>query len=662
MAPNLKFAGEAIGPYIPLIKIVTDLANEIILIYETAEYNKTICDTLVERVISSNNAVNTLQSRKQKNEDKFRNKDYYKAFNRYIYVLKDIKEFITDISNIKGFKKYAKAHYIREKYEILTKNYDDAMKDLQFTMAVASEEQRGIDEAALKEDLGEMAKYIEKMDDKLDDIYDEIKHMRNHINDKDDTLHGINKINSKELTQPARGNSDDKRGKDPKFVIKKIYQGQDVACKFTEEEIETSPQAQRLLEILKKLSVGCKRILKFYGISTIENRNVMVFDWAERGTLRELYEKRDIKWHYKVRIAREICRGLIFLQHFDIFHHDLRCKNILMTESLEPKIYNFELARSFDGKTTMLDPATGDILRWMAPEKLTNNPYTTQCEIFSFGMLLWELTFEKIPYKGWEVERIMDHVIKGGRERIKFGTSIPEIYQEEYKNIINDTWKQSPHERISFMKLLDLLDELYNSIHHMFEDNSPGLLPDKSLDLDGSKESDADLELPDEDPIEPVISLEEGIQAFENKEHQKAWKCFEFHAGNNNTTAKYWKGRYLWEGYLESIKGREKEGKKLLKEAADEGNSDAQLRYAFTFKLILDKGNNQEIFLEYLKKAAIEGNNPIAQFNLGDIYYKGKCNTQKNEVEGIKWLRKAALQENSKAIDLLHKFGKDLYD
>ncbi|PKY18099.1 hypothetical protein RhiirB3_405142 [Rhizophagus irregularis] len=69
----------------------------------------------------------------------------------------------------------------------------------------------------------------------------------------------------------------------------------------------------------------------------IECKNVMAFEWAELGTLRQLYLKKHILWHYKVRIALEICRGLIFLQCADILHHDLKCENILITENLEPK-------------------------------------------------------------------------------------------------------------------------------------------------------------------------------------------------------------------------------------------------------------------------------------------------------------------------------------
>ncbi|POG60493.1 hypothetical protein GLOIN_2v1712531, partial [Rhizophagus irregularis DAOM 181602=DAOM 197198] len=227
-------------------------------------------------------------------------------------------------------------------------------------------------------------------------------------------------------------------------------------------------------------------------------------------------------------------------------------------------------------------------VRWLAPEKLINykSKYTTQCEIFSFGVLLWELAFEKIPYRSLEVDKIRDFVIKGGRERIKFGDSTPKKIQEDYKKIINDIWKNNPQERISFLKALDMLEELYNSISYMFDESIPALLDENTLDLDGSK-------------VVPIIPLDEGIKAHRARDYQKAWKCFEYHAENGNTTAKCWKGRYLWEGFHDGIKSRE-EGKELLKEAADEGHHDAQLFYAFTFVRVLPENNNIDTFMKYI--------------------------------------------------------------
>jgi len=188
----------------------------------------------------------------------------------------------------------------------------------------------------------------------------------------------------------------------------------------------------------------------------------------------------------------------------------------------------------------------------------------------------------------------------------------------------------------------------------MFDDDLPDLLPDKTLVDDDLDASDDDLDIPDDDvsSIIPIIPIDDGIQAYRLGQHPKAWECFEYHAGNDNVTAKYWKGRYLWEGLLDGKKERE-EGKVLLKEAADKGNPDAQLRYAFTLLKVLDEGDNRKIFVNYITKAATEGDNNAAQFHLGEIYYKGKCKIPKDENEGIKWLKKAALRNNNKAIKLL---------
>jgi hypothetical protein len=450
----LNLVGDVMGTYMPLIQTATIVINKIIEICEAAEYNQNICNVLVDRVKLTSTAIDSLRRRKQKNENKLRDEVYYQAFHKFIYVLKEIETYTADISKIRGFRKYTRANAIKDKFVKLSKDYDKSMNDLHFTIAVANEEQRRIDEEALTEDLSEFDKYLQTIDRKVDDLHDEIRYIKNHINEK--SLHGINKINSKDLELPLQGTDDDVRyGKDSivsddeknfdgdvrrgknSVVMKRIFKGQEVACKSFSTTEEGPKEGH--LEILMKLS-ECKHILRFYGISTIDNIGVMVFEWAQRKTLKELYEKKDIQWHCKVRIALNICRGLVFLQQAEILHHDLKCENILMTETLEPKIYNFEYARYYSGNTTSIGNEMNDTMRWTAPEKLTdyNSRYTTWCEIFSFSMLLWELAFEKIPYKTWKLEKIKTHVIKGGRELIIFGKSTPEIskLQENYKRII----------------------------------------------------------------------------------------------------------------------------------------------------------------------------------------------------------------------------------
>jgi serine/threonine protein kinase len=684
----VSVVGDAIGPYIPLIQTASSLITKIIEICEAAEYNQKICNALAERVGVTRASMELLKLRKQKNEKELRSQSYYDAFNKFNDVLREIKEYTADVSKIHGFRKYMKAISVEEKFKKLTEKYDNTMKDLHFTMAVDDEERRRDDAEALADVFTEFENYLKTVDNKADNIYEEVMYIKNHLDDK--KFHGANKIDSKDLLLPACGRTDDNRGKKPNFVVRRTLNGQEVACKsisMTEKEMKSNTKVQGHLEILMKLS-ECNHILKFYGISKIDNNNVMVFEWAHLGTLKELYENKDINWHYKVRIALKICRGLVFLQNAGILHHDLRCENILMTESLEPKIYNFNLARYICSEmTTTLDvKVSDDTVRWLAPEKLINftSRYTTQCEIFSFGVLLWELAFEKIPYGSLKLDDVRDFVINGGRERIRFGDTTHEIskLQGAYKKIIIDSmyyfssgifinknifinfffiylaWKQNPQERISFLKAFDKLDELHNTISHMFDENVPALLNDKTLDFDGSK---SDLALPDEviKPIIQVIPLDKGILAHDTGDHKSAWKCFEYHAGNNNATAKTWKGYYLWKGYNDGGERRE-EGIELLKKAADEGHPDAQLYYAFTFKNSIKEGKDIDTFIDYITKAA-EGDNVIAQYNLGEIYYTGRFNVPKDEDKGIKWLRMAALRENLKAIGFLEEKGISLY-
>ncbi|CAG8484627.1 12476_t:CDS:2 [Dentiscutata heterogama] len=92
-------------------------------------------------------------------------------------------------------------------------------------------------------------------------------------------------------------------------------------------------------------------VLKFYGLSNIDCYDVMVFDWAEFGTLKKRYNKFDIPWTRKIQIVRDICRGLVSLRSASVLHHDMRCKNFFILHYLDPKIGNFKSSRKLDAKT-----------------------------------------------------------------------------------------------------------------------------------------------------------------------------------------------------------------------------------------------------------------------------------------------------------------------
>lgn len=150
--------GEAIKPFVPLIAVVTTVISEIITIYEDAQYNKKICNALMDRVQTAESAIKTLNRRKQENEKNFLSKEYYKAFVKFTDVMKKIKDFIRDISQLQGYKKFIHASSIKDKFNHLVDEFDTVMSDLHFTLTVANEVQREIDQKALADDIAEMTK------------------------------------------------------------------------------------------------------------------------------------------------------------------------------------------------------------------------------------------------------------------------------------------------------------------------------------------------------------------------------------------------------------------------------------------------------------------------------------------------------------------------
>lgn len=137
-----------------------------------------------------------------------------------------------------------------------------------------------------------------------------------------------------DLNDPVVTKKTDRRRPKPPYIFKKVLKDKmlEVACKPVKipvsETLERKKLQARLL-IMRKLK-DSPNILKFYGISTLEGNRIMVFEWAELGSLKELYENKDISWRAKASIALNICRGLIFVHSCHILHHDVRCKNILV--------------------------------------------------------------------------------------------------------------------------------------------------------------------------------------------------------------------------------------------------------------------------------------------------------------------------------------------
>jgi len=143
----------------------------------------------------------------------------------------------------------------------------------------------------------------------------------------------------------------------------------------------------------------------------------------------------------KTIIAIGVAKGMEHLHSIGIIHRDLKSLNILLDKNLFPKIIDFGLSRFEDEEAQQMTQDVGTP-HWMAPELFECVEYDNKVDVYSFGMLMWEILTESSPFKGMSGVQIAFAVSKKG-ERPPFPSVIP----KSLKDFINQCWHQNPNQR-----------------------------------------------------------------------------------------------------------------------------------------------------------------------------------------------------------------------
>ena len=100
-----------------------------------------------------------------------------------------------------------------------------------------------------------------------------------------------------------------------------------------------------------------------------------------------------------------VCRGLMCIHRMKIVHRDLKSANCLVNKHWTVKICDFGLSRIMTD-SPMRDSSSAGTPEWMAPELIRNEPFTEKCDIFSLGVIMWELCTLNRPWEGVPPERV----------------------------------------------------------------------------------------------------------------------------------------------------------------------------------------------------------------------------------------------------------------
>ena len=199
--------------------------------------------------------------------------------------------------------------------------------------------------------------------------------------------------------------------------------------------------------ILKKLHHD--NIIQLYGVYTKEYPFYIVTESMENGDLNE-YLKTERGSHLTslelTDIAVQVLNGMIYLGEQDYIHCDLKAENVLVGEHSIIKIANFHLARHLNGNEyCSVEEGTHFATRWTAPEGYTSKQMSIKSDVWSFGVLLWELvTKGREPYPDMTDEQVLEAVPQG------YHMSEPKDCPEPFYQIMLDCWRLDDDERPIF--------------------------------------------------------------------------------------------------------------------------------------------------------------------------------------------------------------------
>uniref|UniRef100_A0A6V7MAY0 receptor protein-tyrosine kinase n=1 Tax=Bracon brevicornis TaxID=1563983 RepID=A0A6V7MAY0_9HYME len=155
-----------------------------------------------------------------------------------------------------------------------------------------------------------------------------------------------------------------------------------------------------------------------------------------------------------IRMASEIADGMAYLESKKFVHRDLAARNCMVSKDIVCKIGDFGMTRDIYetdyykvGQKSMLP------IRWMAPESLSDGVFTSDSDVWSYGIVLYEiLSLAELPYQGLSNDEVMHHVMRKGT--IDIDRDCPEIIQR----VMEKCFKWRPFERPTFMEIISELE------------------------------------------------------------------------------------------------------------------------------------------------------------------------------------------------------------
>ncbi|CAH2037044.1 unnamed protein product [Thlaspi arvense] len=246
-------------------------------------------------------------------------------------------------------------------------------------------------------------------------------------------------------------------------VYRGDWHGTAVAVKkFIDQDITGEALEEFRSEVLMMRRLRHPNIVLFMGAVTRPPNLSIVTEFLPRGSLYRLIHRpnNQLDERKRLRMALDAARGMNYLHSCNpvIVHRDLKSPNLLVDKNWVVKVCDFGLSR-MKLSTYLSSKSTAGTAEWMAPEVLRNEPADEKCDVYSYGVILWELFTLQQPWGKMNPMQVVGAV--GFQHR---RLEIPDFVDPGIADIIRKCWQTDPRLRPSFAEIMASLKQLQKPI------------------------------------------------------------------------------------------------------------------------------------------------------------------------------------------------------
>ncbi|CAI2336718.1 unnamed protein product [Caenorhabditis sp. 36 PRJEB53466] len=239
-----------------------------------------------------------------------------------------------------------------------------------------------------------------------------------------------------------------------------------VAIKTLKAGSSAKAKAEFLTEATIMGQFSHPNVIRLIGVVTSSEPVMIVAEYMANGSLDQYLRSADqrgekVHWEKITEMLYGIASGMKYLTDMGYVHRDLAARNVLIDTELRCKIADFGLSR-------------GVRMRWTAPEAITHRKFTPSSDVWSFGVVIWEVcSFGERPYWDWTNQKVISEVMIGYRLPPPMDCPMG-LYR-----IAQWCWKMERHERPTFTQLLAMFHKYI--LQPALIEQDPGELPRRAM-------------------------------------------------------------------------------------------------------------------------------------------------------------------------------------